>query len=177
MSKSILPPSASFHEIALEMAHAQRIESLPVPLRVIRRPYESPVAFLPWLAWDNGVTWWDVTWSEQQQRNVIAGAREVNRRRGTAGAVRRALAGLDYPTDIIEWFDDSPVADPYTFRIVLHVTATEDDILKARDVVMDAKNVRSYLSGISVNPPQTGGEYFLGAVVTAEIKVTVGVKM
>lgn len=176
MSRSILPPRASLHEIALEMAHASRIDTLPVPLRQIRRPYESPVTFLPWLAWDNGVTWWESGWDELQQRNVIAGAREVNLRRGTSGAVARALSGLDYPAELIEWFNDSPAADPYTFRIVLRVAATESDILKARNMVMDAKNVRSYLSGISVNPPQISGQYFLGSVVTAEINTTVGVR-
>lgn len=174
--RSILPPSADLHEIALEMAHASRIDSLPVPVRDIQRPEQSPAAFLPWLAWDNGVTWWDMAWTEQQQRDVISNARWVNQRRGTAGAVLRALASLGYPAEMVEWFNDTPKAAPYTFRVVLHAALGESEITLARDMVMDAKNVRSFLSDISVSPPEVEGRYFIGAVLASEVTAIIGVK-
>lgn len=172
MGRTILPPSASFHEIALELAHAQRIESLPVPLRAIRRPYESPVEFLPWLAWDNGVTWWDVTWSEQQQRNVIANARWVNQRRGTPGAVSRALSTLDYPAELIEWFEDTPRAVPYSFRVILKTRVSAEDLRLVEDMVMDAKNTRSWFSEITISPGNSEGDIILAGWMRANENVS-----
>ena len=58
--------------------------------------------------------------------------------------------------ELIEWFNDTPIAAPYTFRILIADPLTDPvkvaNLLRA---ILIAKNVRSYFAGISSF--QTGG--------------------
>lgn len=174
MGKTLLPPNASPHEIALESTHAHRIESLPVPMRQIRRPFLTPEKYLPWLAWDNGVTWWENEWADIQKRQVIKSAPEVNKRRGTPGAVKRALAATGLDIDVIEWFNETPKAQPYTFSIIVHNIVSEEELINIKYQIMDAKNTRSYLSSISVSPRELNGEFFVGGAITGTVITFMG---
>ncbi len=174
---SLLPPNASPPELALEDTHAERIESLPVPIRQIRRPLATPLEFIPWLAWDNGVTWWEDEWSDQQKRQAIKAAWSINKHRGTAGAVRRALAAVDYLTELIEWFQESPKSQPYTFKVVIYGSSiSEDTLSKLTNQINDAKNVRSYLAGIVIKPQAVSGNIFIGGSLYISQSVTITAK-
>ena len=150
---SLLPPNATVVERAIEMA-AARIENVPTPARHMWNPQTCPTQLLPWLAWAFSVDEWDTTWTEVQKRATIATSYSVHRRKGTIGAVRRALGALDLDIDIIEWFQETPKGDPHTFRIA--VSAAQDEapmekLLKLLAVLNSAKNLRSHLRSIDVS--------------------------
>lgn len=94
---TLLPPNAAPLERALESVAAARFDVVAVErLRNLANPRAIPAALLPWLAWAYSVDEWDSTWTEPVQREVVAQSIEVHRRKGTVGAVRRALAAAGY---------------------------------------------------------------------------------
>lgn len=122
MSQTLLPPNASPLERALESVAADRIEAIETErVRTLWTPANCPTPLLPWLAWALSVDEWDADWSEATQRAVIAASVEVHRRKGTLGAVRRALAATGYRTQISEWWQQLPVGVPHTFRIDVEI--------------------------------------------------------
>lgn len=172
--KPLLPPNAKPSELALEATHAERIESLPVPIKQIQRPFLTPRKYIPWLAWDKGVTWWEDDWTDIQKRDVIRSAAEVNKRRGTPGALKRALSATDISIDVIEWFQVEPKAPPYTFGIKINGFASGEDLINIRNLIKDTKNVRSFLSSISINPQEVTGEFFVGGAITGTVTTYMG---
>lgn len=83
---------------------------------------------------------------------MIKDAAYVHQHRGTAGAVRRSLGAVNLPTTVVEWWQDSPQAAPYTFRIEVHSSQGVSDALyhQIRQLTDRAKNLRSHLSKIDV---------------------------
>ena len=115
---SILPPNATAVERAIDRASAAALERLPVYLiRWVKDPDSCPLALLPWLAWEYQVDTWNINWSEQKKRDAIKRAHYIHRHRGTVAAVRHALVDSPFGTDIVEWFNQNPKGDPYTFRL------------------------------------------------------------
>lgn len=92
---SLLPQNATRLERAVE-ALAQHLLALDVPVDRLWSPATCPASVLPYLAWALSTDDWDVTWSEGRQREVIAAALEVQRRKGTPWAIRRWLSVLGY---------------------------------------------------------------------------------
>lgn len=174
--KSLLPHNSTAAERALEqvMAHTG---DLPLDIRSIKNPDTCPAVLLPWLAWEYAITWWDESWTEAQKRSVIKSAAAVNKRRGTVGAVRRALAAVDYPCEVIEWYRDTPPADPYTFRVEIHgKSISEATLAKLTSQVNDAKNARSLLSGISITEQVITGKAWTGGALFSYQSVTIKAK-
>ncbi|VTM70676.1 Bacteriophage P2-related tail formation protein [Raoultella planticola] len=115
---SILPPNATAVERAIDRASAAALARLPVYLiRWVKDPDSCPLALLPWLAWEYQVDTWNINWSEQKKRDAIKRAHYIHRHRGTVAAVRHALVDSPFGTDIVEWFNQNPKGDPYTFRL------------------------------------------------------------
>lgn len=174
--KTLLPPNLTAAERALEqvMAHAG---DQPLDIRTVKNPDTCPSVLLPWLAWEHAITWWDESWTEEQKRSVIRSAPGVNKRRGTVGAVKRALAATGYPCDVIEWFDDVPKAAPYTFRVNIYGNSiTAETLARLADQVNDAKNARSYLSGINIAEQTISGTAYVGGAIFTRQTVTIKAK-
>ncbi|MBH9537901.1 phage tail protein I [Novosphingopyxis sp. YJ-S2-01] len=112
---SLLPPSSTPLERAIEAALTRRMDAVEVPIRDLWKPDTCPAHLLPWLAWALSVDLWDDGWSEARKRRVVADAFFVHRHKGTIGAVRTALKALDIGLDIVEWFESGDA--PHTFRI------------------------------------------------------------
>ena len=162
---SILPPNATAVERAIDRASAAALARIPVYLiRWVKDPDSCPLALLPWLAWEYQVDTWNVHWSEKMKRDAIKRAHYIHRHRGTPAAVRRALVDSPFGTDIVEWFNQNPKGDPYTFRL----NVEQDDLpvsdLDHQDLklaVMRAKNLRSWFS-VHVFGRLTGVSYAAG---------------
>lgn len=166
MSDALLPPNATIFEQSLE-GTISRVSDVPVIMREMQNPNTCPVDVLPWLAWAFNVDQWDPTWTEAQKRATINAAFYVNSHKGTVGAVTSALAALGIGLQVVEWFNDTPEAAPYTFRLTL--TATQNDVPQAQlgnaqNVVNSTKNLRSHLTSISVNVESDCGIYFGGGL-------------
>jgi phage tail P2-like protein len=167
---SLLPPNASPLERAAEQATA-RIGTVPVDIDKLWRPGACPTPLLPWLAWALSVDEWQPTWTEAQQRETIRRSYEVHRIKGTLGAVKTALASVDYETEIIEWFQEAPAAAPYTFRAAVDITGKgiteeiQDEIIR---LIEASKNVRSHMTSIRFRGSVSGDVYAAAWALSAE---------
>jgi len=161
---SLLPPNSTDAERALECATA-RIGDVPVRVREVWNPDTCLAEVLPWLAWANSVDAWLADWTEARQRAAIRQAFAVHRRKGTVGAVQAALAAIDYDVSLVEWHQDEPAGEPYTFRAEVVIEdrgldeGTQADILR---LIGGAKNVRSHLTSLRMIGGSRGGAYLVG---------------
>lgn len=174
MSESLLPPSATSEEVAIDLATA-RVGDVPTPVRTMWNADTCAANLLPWLAWAFSVDEWDVTWSDVQKRSAIKASYDIHRRKGTIGAVRRALTSLGLTSEVVEWFDEVSASEPYTFRIILGVGQDGvglEPLAKVIGVVNAAKNLRSHLVGIEV-VVETQGEAFFAGFTAVGNEITV----
>jgi phage tail-like protein len=89
----LLPSNSTTLERAVAASH-QDLSELPIAIRHIRNPANCPASILPFLAWELSVDEWNPEWSEDIKRRVIAESIAIHRRKGTRGAVRRALEAI-----------------------------------------------------------------------------------
>ena len=174
MSNDLLPPSATAQERAQSLAIA-RVSDVPLLVRESWNPQACPAALLPWLAWALSVDEWDTTWSEQEKRDVIESSLMIHRHKGTIGAVRRALTPLGYLVEVVEWFEETPVGDPYTFSVVMGTGSkpvTADLYDKAERIVLTYKNLRSHLKALTVKA-DVRGKIYAGAALIDGLDTTI----
>ncbi|PKA32506.1 phage tail protein I [Cedecea lapagei] len=167
---SVLPPNASPQERALELTHAERFAAIPVPVRDVKNPDACPPELLPWLAWEFGVDTWNTDWTEQEKRNAIKRAAYIHRHRGTPAAVKMSLEDSPFTTEIREWFEQEPKADPYTFMLDVVQDGrpvTQPDLQDLKNAVMRAKNLRSWFS-ITMQGKTRGNMILAGWMRAAE---------
>ena len=120
MAAVLLPPNASPLERALEQSMARQGDERDVDIDRLWRPYECPVAVLPFLAWALGVQRWDPGWPEATRRHVAADAIAVHRLRGTLGAIEAALDEIGAVYDI----EERPGGINFTMAIAIYNSST-----------------------------------------------------
>ena len=162
---TLLPFNASEAERALEQAQA-RIADVPTPQRTLWDPDTCPVPLLPWLAWTYSVDLWDPAWTEEVKRQVIRESAEVHRRKGTVGAIRRAVEALGYGIEFTEWWQTTGL-DVHEFTVLvqtydLGITAEAQRTLLA--IIENTKPLRSHMADISVTALVPPAEAYVGAV-------------
>lgn len=165
----LLPNNATDAERALSEATGRDI---PVPIRQLWNPATCPADLLPWLAWAVSVDDWNPQWTDEQKRGAIAASLEVHKIKGTAGALRAALDGIGYQSDATEWFQKSPIGDPYTFDVMLTLEQTgipdNAGYQSIENVINSAKNLRSHLTALDVTAISRGSVYFGGRFYMGE---------
>lgn len=119
---SLLPANSKPLEHALASITA-KLETIPVPFEIIWDVDTCPDSYLPFLAYAWSVDEWNDAWSPENQRAVIRNSIWVHQRKGTLGAVKRALQAMGYDASVIEWFQKSPTGTPGTFSIEVHPTS------------------------------------------------------
>lgn len=136
-----------------------RLELIDVPFDLIWDVDNSPVEYLPFLAYAWSVDEWNDAWSIDTQRNVIKNSVWVHQRKGTLGAVKRALSVINYDTNIVEWFEQNPKAAPGTFSIEAHPRngIITDSARQIRAVVDAVKRLSAHY------------DIYFGTTVTASI--------
>lgn len=118
---SILPPTSTALERALEQASA-RIGDIDVDLPTrLWNPATCPADMLPWLAWGLSMDSWDNRWPEPVRRQRVASAIAIQRRKGTAKSVFDVVDSFGGALVLKEWWQYDPPADPHTFTISLTV--------------------------------------------------------
>lgn len=169
----LFPINATPQERAISLA----LDRLPeVPIKTLWSPQTCPEAQLPWLAWALSVDEWDSTWPVETKRSVIAESIEQHRKKGTVGALRRALQRLGYEVEI-----DENTGIAYTFRLRFKVREGEaaggvvldQAVTAATQVALRQKNARSELIDISLlGEAGTAGVYAAAAPASgAEIDI------
>ena len=166
---TILPPNASTLERNIERL-TERLELLPPSFEQIWNADTCTVAMLPWLAWAFSVDEWDAAWPEAKKRKAIKDSAFIHKHKGTRAAVERALSLYPYPTTLLEWFEQTPPAAPYTFIVKIHLAINNVDA----DIyphligfINSAKNLRSHYT-IRITSAINNRTFFGGSLVSAQ---------
>jgi len=166
----LLPPNATIQERAISLS----VNRLPtVPLKTLWTPATCPEAQLPWLAWALSVDEWDAAWPIETKREVIAASIEQHRKKGTVGALRRALQRLGYEVDI-----DEATGVAYTFKIRVRLRAgesaggsvSEDVLNRSIAIALRHKNARSFLSDTLYVADTDPAGLFVGGVTLSGLE-------
>ena len=152
MGNILLPSSSTIKEKAIEQTIA-RTDDIPAQIiSDVWNPDTCPAELLPWLAWAMSVDEWDIIWPADIKRSVIKQSISVHQKKGTRGAVRRALDALGVNIELKEWFETD--ATPHTFEIEARGNETlsqqneaiidQEFFSTVRRVINDIKPARSH---------------------------------
>lgn len=145
----LLPLNATQFERDLVEVTARASNQNVAPVSDLWNADTCRADLLPWLAWAEGVQEWSSTWDVNIQREVIKAARATRRKRGTAQAVRDAVAAFGGIAVLREWFETSPPGTPGTFEVDITGPANyvEAGIQEAMiSSITRNKNVRSHFT-------------------------------
>lgn len=145
---SLLPPSASPLETALDIGFGKLLEGIAPPFPALMDAAATPAAFLAYLAADRGVSEWDPAAPEAEKRLTVSLAWSVKRQAGTRAALRNAVLGLQLVPEITAWHEQAPKGTPYTFHVRAYADAPYSPAIDARlDArLADAKSERDTLT-------------------------------
>lgn len=173
-SAPLLPPNATSLERNAAQAGAH-IERVPVPLRALWSPANCPPALLPFLAWAFSVDRWDPGWPLATKRAVTASAYYLHRKKGTIGALRRAVEPLGFLIRVIEWWQTEPPGPRGTFQLdvgVLNSGITAEMYLELERLIDEAKPLTRHLRGLAISLETRGG-IVIGATAYTGDEMTV----
>lgn len=171
MAARLLPSNASELERLATEAFAQ-IEHTPIPLRKLWNPDTCPVELLPILAWSFSVDRWSQNWPESTKRAAIRAAYFIHAHKGTIGALRRVVEPLGYLIEVLEWWEETPLGEPGTFRLligVLDTGITEAMYQELSWLIDDAKPLSRHLVGLAIGLEVRGRTYIGAASTDGEI--------
>lgn len=98
-------------------------------------------------AWDASV--WRQSWPLQIKRSVLNNVILEKRKRGTLGAVKKAIETIASFTSLTEWWQETPKGTPHTFKVIASLN-NYDGVLESDlqedlfGLINDAKPVRSH---------------------------------
>jgi phage tail P2-like protein len=170
--QSLLPANSRPLEHALTGATA-KLEPIPVPFDTIWDVDTAPDSLLPYLAYACSVDEWNDNWTDDTKREVIENSLWVHERKGTLGAVKRALLAMKYDATVIEWFQKSPRGKAGTFSVEVHPTTgiIADNILQIRAVIDAVKRLSAHYDVyLGFTLPATIGAY---AVPVVGVDITI----
>lgn len=131
----------------------------PVPLNQLWDADTCPVPLLPYLASARSVDRWNANWPEEVKRRVVRDAFAVHQRKGTAGALRRALEPLGYRLTIQEWWQSEPPGQRGTFSLDVGIEdtgLTEAAYSEIEQVVDDVRPLSRHVASLTVSAEITG---------------------
>lgn len=94
---TLLPPSSTPLERAIDQAAAARLAALPSVVASLWNADTCPAALLPYLAWAMSVDEWNDGWGVEKKRAVIKESRTIHQHKGTLSAIKRALTAIGQP--------------------------------------------------------------------------------
>lgn len=169
INQSLLPPNASQLLRDLENVFGKSFD-LPTLNRYVVNPDLAPAHILPWLAWALSVDDWSDNWSETIRRNVIKASVDIHRKKGTIGALKKALQAFNYTNiKVEEWFEYG--ADPYFFRVFFDVREPGFDVNilpQVQKVIESTKNARSHLESLRAYLSAEMGLVSIGSVIISK---------
>jgi phage tail P2-like protein len=120
------------------------------------------------LAAQYDLTAWDSAWPISTKRAVLKTAIADKRKKGTRGAVQRAIEAVAPLATITEWWQKTPKGAPHTFEIDVLQDGEAVDAETVADVIAqvnDSKPVRSHFT-FSVGQQSEGNMYLSGVIRT-----------
>ena len=148
---SLLPPNSTDLERKLAEVGADAFD-LP-SIRIIKDIDHVPSQFLPFIAWQKSVDYWDENWQEALKRKVIKESRDLHRLKGTPAAIKKALEPFGYEVTLIEWFKAEPHLVPGTFNLELNVigkSLNAETYSEINRLVSESKAASRHLANLTV---------------------------
>lgn len=115
-----LPPNATRLERAYVESGAATL-ALDIPVDRVWDAWRCPAPMLPMLAYALSVDLWDDSWDEVRQRQTIAESPDYHRRKGTRGAIERAIAYVRRTATVLEWHEYTTPRRRGTFDVLVHL--------------------------------------------------------
>lgn len=149
--KTLLPPNAT--DLERKLAEVG-IDAFELPsIRIIKDIDHVPSQFLPFIAWQKSVDYWDENWQEALKRKVIKESRDLHRLKGTPTAIKKALEPFGYEVTLIEWFQAEPNLMPGTFNLELDVigkSLNAETYSEINRLVSESKAASRHLANLTV---------------------------
>ena len=148
---SLLPPNST--DLERKLAEAGK-DAFDLPsIRIIKDIDQVPAQFLPFIAWQKSVDYWDENWQEALKRKVIKESRALHRLKGTPAAIKKALEPFGYEVTLIEWFQAVPNLIPGTFNLELDLigkSLNQEVYNEINRLVSDAKAASRHLTNLTI---------------------------
>lgn len=167
---SLLPANSSPLERALDLGFGLLLDRIAPPFPALMNPAETPLAFLPYLGADRGVSEWSSTAGETEKRLTVELAWPTARQAGTRMALENAAKGLQLRPDVRAWYEQTPPGPPYSFSVRAFTEQPYSEDIDARldRRLADAKSERDTLT-ISVGLSAFGNHVIGAATVCGEL--------
>ena len=148
---SLLPPNST--DLERKLAEAGK-DAFDLPsIRIIKDIDQVPSQFLPFIAWQKSVDYWDENWQEALKRKVIKESRALHRLKGTPAAIKRALEPFGYEVTLIEWFKAEPNLVQGTFNLELNVigkSLNAETYAEINRLVSESKAASRHLTNLTI---------------------------
>lgn len=167
---SLLPANSSPLERALDLGFARLLERIDPPFPELMNPVATPLAFLPYLAADRGVSEWSSAAPEAEKRLTVELAWPTARQAGTRKALENAAKGLQLMPEVRAWHEQTPPGPPYSFSVRAFTEQPYSEAIDARldRRLADAKSERDTLT-VSVGLSAFGRHVIGAATVCGEL--------
>lgn len=131
---------------------------------ILPRLKKLPEEIVDELAWQYHVDFYDVAANITKKRELVRKAIARHRYKGTPAAVEEVCSAAFDSAEVLEWYDYG--GEPYHFRVRMVQESIPDEAVMAEMVkaVNSAKNVRSWLDGLTFYYQPKGTVYVAGAV-------------
>ncbi|MDD7908564.1 phage tail protein I [Pseudovibrio exalbescens] len=150
---SLLPGYATDHDRRLASVSfwSYEIDQAIADLRDLTNPDLTPARFLPFLAYEASVDFWDEEWLEEVKRKAIKLSYTIHRFKGTVHAIETALSVISVEASLVEWWQPGGSGVPGTFELTAYPAGnvySSHDYLSARlqRRIWDAVNLAKPLS-------------------------------
>ncbi|WP_298770399.1 phage tail protein I [uncultured Shewanella sp.] len=180
---SVLPDNRSALERGLELALAQQLYGIKHPFPDLLNAHNTSAAYLPYLAAERQLTVWDEQDELEVKQNLVSQAWEVKRLGGTRGGLKKALASLDFDSEITPWYRlQEQNAQPYFLDIVAWEKGNKaldvSKLHKLQRYIQDNKSERDEISlslmfGVETQLGLTGAAAPVTNVVETESAATI----
>ena len=167
---SLLPANSSPLEKALDLGFGTLLDRIAPPFPELMNPTATPLAFLPYLAADRGVSEWSSEADEAEKRLTVELAWPTARQAGTRKALESAAKGLQLIPEVRAWYEQTPPGQPYSFSVRAFTEQPYSEEIDARldRRLADAKSERDILS-VSVGLSAFGTHVIGAATVCGEL--------
>ncbi|MCO8313256.1 phage tail protein I [Pseudomonas mandelii] len=167
---NLLPANSSPLEKALDLGFGTLLDRIAPPFPELMNPAETPLAFLPYLGADRGVSEWSSEAAEAEKRLTVELAWPTARQAGTRKALENAAKGLQLMPEVRAWYEQTPPGQPYSFSVRAFTEQPYSEEIDARldRRLADAKSERDILS-VSVGLRAFGTHFIGAATVCGEL--------
>lgn len=167
---SLLPANSSPLERALDLGFGMLLERIAPPFPELMNPAATPLAFLPYLAADRGVSEWNAEAAELEKRLTVGLAWPTARQAGTRLALENAARGLRLMPEVRAWYEQTPPGTPYSFSVRAFTEQPYSEEIDARldRRLADAKSERDTVS-VSVGLSAFGRHVIGATTVCGEL--------